>query len=381
VSLIVELLREGATRLLFKVSAVNSWHDIFNHRSRKEDGRNEKMQKPSIETKKSSMKSWTGDERSSVRNPKENEQMNRLFFRKKRLLSLAVLGATFLIVGAAEAVDTNRYAIGIKNWRFGDVSTCCPSCSPEVARGTVEGWLDEVVSHAEWSNAGLYDYASYAHYFYESSEISGGWDHYDQGIDNADAVMIGLHGNIANHNGAGTYRARVFTKLSSEDNGEFCKAWQDYYDLGDDNNLRDLEWLHLVTCHGADDVLFNSTAGYRKWHVAFDGLHSISSYAGESVTNETVGRNIAEDVFDNIEDSWLLNNYTTALHHCEGCDTETATARCPVWLTYHEDVDSAVALRNNDDYTTRVSEPPGHGCNNIGIRSRYSSCNSCCEVK
>lgn len=303
--------------------------------------------------------------------------------RKKKLV--AVVGCSLALLAfwasAAWSYDQHRTARRVKEWRSDQSSECCSSCSPTSwAADMVQSWLDEVVTHPGWTEQTYYYYDSKASHFFDDPEVSGGLDHTSYGLDNADAVMFGLHGNVESHNGKSAFRARNRSKFIGEPS-EFCKAWLDYHDFGDDNNPlpddNDLEWLHAVSCHSMDYQLVESAYSntYHQWSDAFDGLNSASGYNGVVVGYAALGEDLAEDFFDNIEDSWLLNNYTTATTSCS--EGGTGIKRCPVWITYDETTEDAVYTRDYDDYTTRVGEPPGHGGNNVRLRSHYSSCQPC----
>jgi hypothetical protein len=284
----------------------------------------------------------------------------------------------------AWSADSDRWAQHVKMWPDGATSSCCSGCQEAThSRSMVEAWMDEVVTHSGWNETIAFETYSYACLFYDADKITGGYDHLSYGFDSSDAVMVGLHGMLGEHDGKYTYRARVKDKLNSyESTDDFCKAWLSYYNFGDDNDTLDLEWLHLVSCHAGDSNLIDGSAStYYKWINAFDGLNSVTMYAGESWASTSLGEDLAEDFYDNIEDSWTINNYTTSTDDCDkdDCTESSGQKRCPVWLSYNESTAANQALMLSDDYTTRASEPPGHGGNSYWLRSRYSSCDACCE--
>ena len=178
-------------------------------------------------------------------------------------------------------------------------------------------------------------------YFVDESGYTWGQD--DSFVDNADALMVGLHGLDSSDDHRWCGRVRV-----DEPGSGNCNANQGHIELGDD----DLEFLLLSSCNSMD-----RDDWWPNWNSSFDGLHQVDGFHGLMWINSSyVGRyqGFASDAFwISIADAWLDNLY---IHHANNSHDQ-----CPVARNVGTSGGNSLSRMNSERFNHVYSDPPRLG--------------------
>ncbi len=182
----------------------------------------------------------------------------------------------------------------------------------------VDGWYDEITSTSHhgseaWWRDGFYVNGYHVDSDYcDPTKVTWGDDDGVDEVDEADAIMIGLHGGEY-----GTYD-QWFARVRVDESGSGnCDAKQEDMLWGD----FDLEFAHLSSCHSMDwDVRYcgtGCTSGCCGWSDTFDRLHQIFGFHGCMwIGSSWPARyeDFADDAFYMpIGTAWIDNLYVTGI--------------------------------------------------------------------
>jgi hypothetical protein len=180
------------------------------------------------------------------------------------------------------------------------------SCSGDDLRSfdnMVDNWYDDITSDREhgsraWWRDGFYENGNIVDSdFTDPDVVSWGNDLGDDRVDEADAILVGLHGRQGTGN---QWDACVRVDEPGAGN---CWSWQGHMRFGDE----DLEFLHLVSCHSMNQDVWD------EWLDSFEGLHQADGFHGITYVSRFYGHRytgFSDDAFDtSIASSWVDNLY------------------------------------------------------------------------
>jgi len=218
------------------------------------------------------------------------------------------LGALLVGAGPAAAYTTKYYA-------WVTPSAECPTSSSNLPDmdDMLEAWAEDMEDEG-WARGGrLVDGNINLDRFCDpDSGISGCADH-TIGVDSADAVMVGVHGNDFGDHWEGLLR-------DSGTSGSTCQANQsDDLRAGD----YDAEFLHLASCHSLDDD--NLPFAWQMMEDPADSpssglrLQLLTGFHGNTASSQLRVddyEQVANDGFRNaVSDSWMDNLYDGSVQY------------------------------------------------------------------
>ena len=203
------------------------------------------------------------------------------------------------------------------------ITTWDDDCSG-AARGSwddmVDAWYDRLtvlpwyLSFLEWSRSGRQADGDIVDSFFADSTVAHPWGEDFNNTDDADAVMIAMHGG----NDSGDHRWYGTVRVDEPGTGD-CEAYQGDMVFGD----KDLEFLHLSSCNSMDYEDW-----WSEWSSSFDGLHQADGFHGVmwiSSSYPTYYEDFALDaLFMGMGDAWLDNLY---IKDISGTDDQCPVAR------------------------------------------------------
>jgi len=182
-------------------------------------------------------------------------------------------------------------------------SSCSASNVPPMSYMT-KGWYNDLTnssstpsghdSRAWWEDAFLKngDHVD-SHYVDTSKQCWGNDSLDDNGVDEADVCMVGLHGDLAG--------SRWHPKVRVDESGDGnCNTYQGSMYFNDD-----LEFFHMVSCQSLQDSTWTN------WTSSYGRVRQISGFHGSGISNRSYRsryKDLADDGFDvAISESWLDN--------------------------------------------------------------------------
>lgn len=216
-----------------------------------------------------------------------------------------------------------------------------------------DAWYDEVTSHGVFYKDGSYINGSMSlHRFCDTSSPNLAGCNDTSYLDDADAAIIALHGADSGNHWRGSLRVKDSSNECKLDAAEGSN--EDDLFVGD----KDLEFLHLSSCHSMDDDNINfvhrsfqdpssASTGARLHQMnGFHGLMYISRfYPGDY-------RDFADDAHDvPIQAAWLDNMYKW---YVGGGDEQ-----CPVSYSVGTSKADALNRLQTERYTNILSDPGG----------------------
>ena len=184
-------------------------------------------------------------------------------------------------------------------------SSCSGGNRPDWGYMT-DGWFDDIAnplptpwghgSRAWWKDSYRIDGYNVDSHYTDTSLVPWGRDYVDDtGIDEADAMMIAMHGSLSNSRWTGT------TRVDESGSGN-CLTWQGHMEFD-----YDLEFLHLSSCYSMDQ------ASWGLWGSSFKGIRQVDGFHGLMwIWDKYRGRykDFSDDAFNYaIANSWLDNLY------------------------------------------------------------------------
>lgn len=240
---------------------------------------------------------------------------------KRRTATLVALALAF----AAPRADAYTH----KYYAWTTASTECPTTSGSLSAmdDMLDAWSDKMIDKG-WPRDGklVNGNINLDRFCDPDSGISGCSD-YTNGIDEADAVMVGVHGSDDGDHWEGLLR-------DSGTSGSSCRA-------NNSDDLRpdvDLEFLHLVSCHSLDDDNLpyawemmqdpvDSPGNGRRLQL-LTGFHG-NTGIGTSLTGEY--KQVAKDGFKGaLSDAWMDNLYDPSVTYV---GTAGVWEMCPIAYT------------------------------------------------
>jgi len=218
----------------------------------------------------------------------------------------------------------------------------------------VDAWYDKLtvlpsfLSFLEWSPSGRQVDGDIVDGFFADSTVAHPWGDDQNNTDDADAVMIAMHGanDSTDHRWYGTVR------VDEPGTGD-CEAYQGDMVFGD----KDLEFLHLSSCNSMDYEDW-----WPEWTSSFDGLHQVDGFHGLMYIYSwlpTYYEDFALDArFMSMADAWIDNLYVKDI---SGTDDQ-----CPVARNVGSNSTDSFGRMDIEGYFIVGTDPPGLGF------SRYS---------
>ncbi|MBN1125939.1 MAG: thrombospondin type 3 repeat-containing protein [Sedimentisphaerales bacterium] len=242
---------------------------------------------------------------------------------KSRILLLVIVFSYCATAGAFHRPPESEKGALVKV-----VTTWNSSCSGnnvESWDNMVRGWYNDItnpwptpIGHWDraWWKDGFYHNGNIVDSdFADPSIVSWGRDYLDDtGIDEPDALMVGLHGGVSDD---GRWFGRVRVDESGSGN---CNAYQGHMELDSD-----LEFLHLSSCNSMNRPVWWGNG----WSTSFKRVRQIDGFHGWMwISTSFTGRykDFADDGFDScgIAMAWIDNLY---INNVSGSEDECPCAR------------------------------------------------------
>jgi hypothetical protein len=219
-----------------------------------------------------------------------------------------------------------------------------------------DAWYDEIANvslwpwghytNAWWKDAFRHNGTIVDSDFTDASLVSWGNDSADERADEADALMVAMHGsNCTGNSWCGVVRV-------DEAGSGSCYAWQDDIEWGD----YDMEFAHLSSCYSMDEEDW-----WPNWSSSFGGVHQIDGFHGLMWIGTSLivdYEDFADDAFSiDIAESWLDNMYH---YHISGSDDQ-----CPVARGVGYGSSSLWARMGGEQYDNVYSDPVGAGTHGV----------------
>jgi len=266
----------------------------------------------------------------------------------KTRMTSAALGAALLLATPAAAYTHKFYA-----WTTDSAE--CPTTSGNMFSmdDVISSWSEEMVDEG-WPRAGrLIDGDIDLDRFCDPDSSVSGCSDSSNGIDETDAVMVGLHGKDSGDHWEGLLRDQGTS-------GTTCAA-------NASNDLRagdyDLEFLHMISCHSMDD----DNLPYA-WEMMQDPDDSPSSglrlqvlmgfHGDGSIGTDLVGeyRQVANDGFNGaVSDAWMDNLYESGLEYDDIAGTWEV---CPIAYSIGSTESGCESRLLTSGYGSLSSDPP-----------------------
>ena len=263
---------------------------------------------------------------------------------------LALLGAAVsLFLGtAADAQEREAKMIAITTWDAG-----CSGSTRSSWDNMADAWYNEITGfwllpQWSWTKSGRRVNGSIV----ESDFVDCGshaWGNDCNRTDDADAVLVALHGGNASDN----HRWFGVVRVDEAGTGD-CLAWQGRMEFGDG----DMEFLLLSSCYSMDR---------EDWWSEWNSLHQIDGFHGLMWIYSWLPDYYEDFAFDaffvGMADAWLDNLYIPDINN--GYD------QCPVARNVGVNSSDSLTRMNLERYSFVFNDPPGLNASSRNHRARY----------
>lgn len=288
---------------------------------------------------------------------------HRSLFSAAKILVLAVACA---LANASPAMEVKVFAISDF---VPEGSGGCGGDDVSHWNNMVDEWYDEMEDHGhtkdgQYTNGNM-TIRRFCDPDWDADCLDGDY------LDDADAAMIATHGSDSDDHWRGLMRAS-WNGHCRLDAGE---ATSEMY-VGD----LDLEFIHLSSCHSADDDNLGEIRHALTDPVDGGYAHSWTGFHG----NMWIGGTFDDDYEDfaddahsvSIAEAWATNHYHSNSVGCRGYDPfnwfGTCDDQCPVAVVFSTSSGNASTRLNNERYNNVYSHPTG---NSAGVWMGYLGCN------